>query len=96
MNAKTFMGSFTVSADGDRLSYMGLQVLSCHCIAPPTPPLSGKLPTSVVLPIPIAPMVFAGGPPMISFKVLANKVNGCGYGAGAKGTAIENVWIRNQ
>jgi len=76
-----FMGSMTVSADGEPLSFMACPVLSCHCIGMPVPKRkkgassSGSyLPTSVVLPIPLGPPVLVGGPPIPSLSLLMGKL----------------------
>ncbi len=73
---EVFMGSATVSVDGDAFSHLALPALSCHDIGMPPPPRPKKksktmslvLPTSVVLSIP-AP-VLVGGPPTISIMAL--------------------------
>ncbi|MBT8335197.1 MAG: hypothetical protein KJO11_01245, partial [Gemmatimonadetes bacterium] len=73
---EVFMGSATVSVDGDAFSHLALPALSCQDIGMP-PPLRPKkksktmslvLPTSVVLSIPSG--VFVGGPPTISLMAL--------------------------
>jgi len=79
-----FMGSSTVSFDGDAASYLALPALTCQCIGmiPPirTNPKKGTktkslvLPTSVVLPIPTGPSVLIGGPPTISLMALGMRV----------------------
>ncbi len=69
-----FMGSSTVVADGEPLGYAALPVLTCQDIGMPAPfrrsktttPKSLLLPTSIVIPIPSAPLVLIGGPPTIS------------------------------
>ncbi|MDZ4862348.1 MAG: DUF6531 domain-containing protein, partial [Gemmatimonadota bacterium] len=77
---EVFMGSATVSADGDALTSLGLPCLSCSDIgmpAPPRPkgsaPSSLMLPTSVVLCVPMGMPVLVGGPPTISLSALAMK-----------------------
>ncbi len=67
-------GSMTVSADGDPLSRMAMPVLSCQDIGMPAPPrkrkkkeaLSLMLPTTLLMAIPVRPMVMVGGLPMIA------------------------------
>ncbi len=71
--SEMFMGSATVNADGDPMSFAGLPVLSCQDIGMPAPPrpkkksaaMSLMLPVSVVMPIPAGPAVLVGGPPTI-------------------------------
>lgn len=79
---EVFMGSRTVSADDEALSYLGLPVLSCQTVGlPPVARVKGKLknkppktpaglvlPTSLVLAIPTG--VFVEGPPTISLSAL--------------------------
>lgn len=73
---EVFMGSATVSVDGDAFSHLALPALSCQDVGMPPPPRPKKksktmslvLPTSVVLSIPSG--VFVGGPPTISLMAL--------------------------
>lgn len=91
---ENFMGSATVSLDGDAAAYMALPCLSCSDIGMPAPPrLNPKkktklksllLPTSVVLPIPKGPPVFIGGPPTISLMGMAMKLGMAGLGRGLR------------
>ncbi|MBZ4407621.1 DUF6531 domain-containing protein [Myxococcus sp. XM-1-1-1] len=75
--SELFMGSSTVSVDGDAFSYLGLPVLSCQDIGiPPIPRLKKKkttkslvLPTTAVLSIPLP--VLVGGAPTVSLMALA-------------------------
>jgi RHS repeat-associated protein len=76
--AEVFMGSATVATDGDAQSYLGLLALTCQSIGMPAPirpkgqpAKSLMLPTSVVLSIPMGPLVLIGGPPTISLMALA-------------------------
>ncbi len=63
---EAFMGSMTVAADEQPFSFLGCMVESCHC--------PGKMkPTSVILTIPMGPMVLVGGPPVPSLSLLASK-----------------------
>jgi RHS repeat-associated protein len=86
-----FMGSSTVSVDGDAFSYLALPALSCQDIGmPPIPRLKKKsqtkslvLPTSLVLPIPGAP-VLVGGPPTISLMGIAQKLGMAALGKAFK------------
>jgi len=78
--AEVFMGSATVASDGDAQSFLSMPALSCQSIGMPSPPrpkgTPGKslfLPTSVVLSIPMGPLVLIGGPPTISLMALAFK-----------------------
>ncbi|HLP42775.1 MAG TPA: DUF6531 domain-containing protein [Fibrobacteria bacterium] len=76
-----FMGSATVLFEGEPASYLALPALSCQSIGMPSPPRLKKkpkpilkLPTSVVLPIPMGPLVLIGGPPTISMTVIGMKL----------------------
>ncbi len=78
--SEIFMGSSTVVVDGSPQSYLALPVLSCQDIGSPAPPRPGKaepkslmLPTTVVLSVPMGPMVMIGGPPTISMMAMAMK-----------------------
>jgi RHS repeat-associated protein len=72
--SEMFMGSSTVIAEGEPMSYAALPVLSCQDIGIPAPPRAKKksvakslmLPTTTVLPIPGGPPVLVGGSPTIS------------------------------
>ena len=90
-----FMGSSTVSFDGDAASHMLHPALTCQSIGMPAPPRpnpkkkKGKkatlmLPTSVVLPIPAGAPVLIGGPPTISLMVLGMKAAMFGLGKAFK------------
>ena len=79
--SEIFMGSATVVVDGDPQSFLALPVLSCQdvgIIAPPRPKKkatakSMMLPTTVVLCVPMGPLVLIGGPPTISMMGMAMK-----------------------
>ncbi|EPX64761.1 hypothetical protein D187_000183 [Cystobacter fuscus DSM 2262] len=74
--SEVFMGSSTVSVDGDAFSHLALPALSCQDIGmPPIPRLKKKktvnslvLPTTMVLSIPVP--VVVGGPPTVSLMAL--------------------------
>ncbi|MCY1016433.1 RHS repeat-associated core domain-containing protein [Pyxidicoccus sp. MSG2] len=74
--SEIFMGSATVSVDGDAFSHLALPALSCQDLGmPPIPRLKKKkvvkslvLPTTMVLSIPLP--VLVGGPPTISLVAL--------------------------
>jgi RHS repeat-associated protein len=78
--SEVFMGSSTVSLDGDAASYLALPVLSCQDVGMVAPFRSNPrkktktkslvLPASVVLAIPGGPPVLIGGPPTISMMAL--------------------------
>ncbi|PHN05116.1 DUF6531 domain-containing protein [Flavilitoribacter nigricans] len=76
---ESFMGSYTVRADKEPFTYASLPALSCQCVGMPAPPRKKGaqtgffLPLSLVLPIPLGPLVFLGGPPIISISALAAK-----------------------
>jgi RHS repeat-associated protein len=85
--SEIFMGSTTVSVDGDAFSHLALPVLSCQDIGlPPFPRRKKKkvvkslvLPLTMVLSIPLP--VLVGGPPTVSLMALAMRA---GMAAGAK------------
>ena len=87
-----FMGSSTVLADGEPLSFLGMPALSCHCIGmPPIPRLKKKrrvkslvLPTTFVLAIPMGMPVLVGGPPTISMMALGMKAGMAALGKAFK------------
>jgi RHS repeat-associated protein len=89
-----FMGSATVSVDGDAFSYLALPSLTCQDVGMPPPPRAKKksktkslvLPTSVVLPIPAGPPVLIGGPPTISLIAMGMKA-----GMAALGKALKRL-----
>jgi RHS repeat-associated protein len=87
-----FMGSSTVLADDDPLSFLGMPALSCHDVGMPPPPRLKKkrkpksltLPTSVVLAVPGGAPVLVGGPPTISMMALGMKAAMAGLGKAFK------------
>lgn len=87
-----FMGSSTVLADGDPLSFLGMPCLSCHDVGMPPPPRPKKkrktksltLPTSVVLAVPAGGLVLVGGPPTVSMMALGMKAAMAGLGKAFK------------
>lgn len=97
-----FMGSSTVSFDGDAASYMALMNLSCHDVGmPPIPRIKKKsvtkslvLPTSVVLPVPGGPPVLIGGAPTISLMAIGMKVGMAALGKGLKRLAKTRAFRR--
>ncbi len=90
--AEIFMGSSSVSVDGDAFSYLALPSLTCQDVGMPPPPRAKKksktkslvLPTSVVLPIPAGPPVLVGGAPTISLMALGMKAGMAELGKGLK------------
>lgn len=89
---EVFMGSSTVLADGEPLSFLGMPALSCHDIGMPPPPRLKKkkvpkslfLPTSVVLSVPGGAPVLVGGPPTVSMMALGMKAAMAGLGKAFK------------
>jgi uncharacterized Zn-binding protein involved in type VI secretion len=87
-----FMGSATVLADGDPLSFLGMPCLSCHDVGMPPPPRPRKkrktksltMPTSVVLAVPAGAPVLVGGPPTVSMMALGMKTAMAGLGKAFK------------
>jgi RHS repeat-associated protein len=90
--AEIFMGSMTVSADGDAFTYLALPVLTCHDVGMVTPSRPKKkkkvksmvLPTTVVLPIPAGPPVLVGGAPTISLMALGMRIGMAALGRAFK------------
>lgn len=78
---EVFMGSATVTINGEPMSRLGMPVLSCSCIGMPSPPRPSKkdtdaglkLPTSTLLAIPAGMLVMVGGPPTVSLFAVAMK-----------------------
>ena len=90
---ENFMGSSTVLADGEPLSFLGLPVLSCHDIGMPPPPRPKKkgtktksmvLPTSVLLSVPAGPLVLVGGAPTVSMMALGMRAGMAALGGAFK------------
>lgn len=77
-DGEAFMGSKTVNANRDPLSFMGLPAISCWMTGMKPPNHNGahtkrsylSLPTSVMLPIPIGRSVLVGGPPTLNWVVI--------------------------
>ncbi|KVW21819.1 hypothetical protein WK93_22860 [Burkholderia ubonensis] len=78
-DGESFMGSKTVLANNDPMSYMALQALSCWSIGMEPPPHNGahtertypSMPSSVMLPIPVGRPVMVGGPPVVNMVAAA-------------------------
>ncbi|AKJ29571.1 RHS repeat-associated core domain-containing protein [Caldimonas brevitalea] len=95
-----FMGSATVTADGDPLSYVALPVLGCQVAGMPSPPrpkkkrvpLPNLLPTTFNLAIPTT--VKVGGPPTISMAGLVARGAFAGLGKLAKSKFARNLGDR--
>lgn len=87
-----FMGSSTVLADDEPLSFLGMPALSCHCIGmPPIPRLKKKrrvkslvLPTTFVIAIPMGMPVMVGGPPTVSMMALGMRAGMAALGKAFK------------
>ncbi|WP_258179191.1 DUF6531 domain-containing protein, partial [Yersinia pseudotuberculosis] len=77
-DSESFMGSKTVMANGDPLSYMALPAMSCWFVGLPSTPKNAahtqrkslSLPTSVMLPIPMGRPVVVGGMPVLNLFAL--------------------------
>ncbi|WP_016677410.1 RHS repeat-associated core domain-containing protein, partial [Yersinia pestis] len=77
-DSESFMGSKTVMANGDPLSYMALPAMSCWFVGLPSTPKNAahtqrkslSLPTSVMLPIPMGRPVVVGGMPVLNLLAL--------------------------
>ncbi|WP_426400804.1 DUF6531 domain-containing protein (plasmid) [Ralstonia sp. R-29] len=78
-DGESFMGSRTVLANNDPMSYMALQALSCWSVGMEPPPHNSahtdrtypSMPSSVMLPIPVGRPVLVGGPPIINMAAAA-------------------------
>ncbi|WP_081077011.1 RHS repeat-associated core domain-containing protein [Burkholderia pseudomultivorans] len=78
-DGESFMGSKTVLANNDPMSYMALEALSCWSIGMEPPPHNSahtdrtypSMPSSVMLPIPAGRPVFVGGPPIVNMAAAA-------------------------
>jgi len=78
-NSESFLGSLTVRANGNPMSYAVLPALSCWFVgmlslshnAEHSKRGSASLPTSMMLPIPASRPVLVGGPPVPSIAALA-------------------------
>ena len=78
-DGESFMGSKTVLANNDPMSYMALEALSCWSIGMEPPPHNSahtdrtypSMPSSVMLPIPAGRPVYVGGPPIVNMAAAA-------------------------
>ncbi|MPV59545.1 type IV secretion protein Rhs [Burkholderia sp. HI2761] len=78
-DGESFMGSKTVLANNDPMSYMALEALSCWSIGMEPPPHNSahtdrtypSMPSSVMLPIPGGRPVLVGGPPIMNMAAAA-------------------------
>ncbi|QVN21773.1 RHS repeat-associated core domain-containing protein [Burkholderia pyrrocinia] len=78
-DGESFMGSKTVLANNDPMSYMALQALSCWSVGMEPPPHNSahtdrtypSMPSSVMLPIPAGRPVLVGGPPIMNMAAAA-------------------------
>jgi hypothetical protein len=92
-----FMGSATVTADGDPMSHIAHPVLSCQVAGMPSPgrpkkkggPRACLAPTVFNLAIPTT--VFIGGPPTISMMGMAAKLGFAALGKLAKSQAAKKL-----
>lgn len=81
-DAESYMGSRTVLANNDPLSFMALPAMSCWSIGLEPPPHNGahtertalSMPSSVMLPIPVGRPVLVGGPPIMNMAALASSL----------------------
>ncbi|PCE32286.1 RHS repeat-associated core domain-containing protein [Burkholderia ubonensis] len=78
-DAESYMGSRTVLANNDPMSFMALPAMSCWAVGIEPPPHNGahtartypSMPSSVMLPIPAGRPVLVGGPPVMNMAALA-------------------------
>ncbi|WP_185731742.1 RHS repeat-associated core domain-containing protein [Burkholderia contaminans] len=78
-DGESFMGSKTVLANNDPMSYMALEALSCWSVGMEPPPHNSahtdrtypSMPSSVMLPIPAGRPVLVGGPPIVNMVAAA-------------------------
>nr|WP_277405096.1 RHS repeat-associated core domain-containing protein [Burkholderia sp. Ac-20349] len=78
-DGESFMGSKTVLANNDPMSYMALEALSCWSIGMEPPSHNSahtdrtypSMPSSVMLPIPAGRPVLVGGPPIMNMAAAA-------------------------
>ena len=78
-DSEAYMGSKTVLANNDPMSFMALPAMSCWALGLEPPTHNGahtarehlSLPTSVMLPIPAGRPVLVGGPPIVNMAALA-------------------------
>ncbi|WP_241239068.1 RHS repeat-associated core domain-containing protein [Burkholderia stagnalis] len=78
-DAESYMGSRTVLANNDPMSFMALPAMSCWSVGLEPPPHNGahtersypSMPSSVMLPIPAGRPVLVGGPPVMNMAAAA-------------------------
>ncbi|MDR3100370.1 MAG: DUF6531 domain-containing protein, partial [Paraburkholderia sp.] len=78
-DGESYMGSKTVLANNDPMSFMALAALSCWSIGMEPPPHNGahtertypSMPSAVMLPIPAGRPVMVGGPPIVNMVATA-------------------------
>lgn len=78
-DAESYMGSKTVLANNDPMSFMALPAMSCWSIGLEPPQHNGvhthrtypSMPSSFMLPIPVGRPVLVGGPPTMNMAALA-------------------------
>lgn len=78
-DGESFMGSKTVLANNDPMSFLALQALSCWSVGMEPPPHNSahtdrtypSMPSSVMLPIPAGRPVLVGGPPIMNMAAAA-------------------------
>ncbi|WP_193100525.1 RHS repeat-associated core domain-containing protein [Burkholderia sp. Z1] len=81
-DGESFMGSKTVLANNDPMSYMALEALSCWSVGMEPPPHNSahtdrtypSMPSSVMLPIPTGRPVLVGGPPIMNMAAAAKRL----------------------
>ncbi len=81
-DGESYMGSRTVLANNDPLSFMALPAMSCWSVGLEPPPHYGahtkrtalSMPSSVMLPIPTGRPVLVGGPPVMNMAALASSL----------------------
>ncbi|MDR0243716.1 MAG: DUF6531 domain-containing protein [Burkholderia sp.] len=81
-DGESYMGSRTVLANNDPMSFLALPVMSCWSVGLEPPPHNGahthrtalSMPSSVMLPIPIGRPVLVGGPPVMNMAALASSL----------------------
>ncbi|KUZ74816.1 RHS repeat-associated core domain-containing protein [Burkholderia ubonensis] len=81
-DGESYMGSRTVLANNDPMSFMALPAMSCWSIGIEPPQHNGahtkrtalSMPSSVMLPIPVGRPVLVGGPPVMNMAALASSL----------------------
>ncbi|MBO3031197.1 type IV secretion protein Rhs [Burkholderia pseudomallei] len=81
-DGESYMGSRTVLANNDPMSFMALPAMSCWSVGLEPPPHNGahtqrtalSMPSSVMLPIPVGRPVLVGGPPVMNMAALASSL----------------------